>query len=136
MARPSGKQFPWRCHSRHDKPMKARSNGHLHAYDSAVGVSATLALAVGALVVGAIAGCLITRLRRQHAEHPPSVPTVAELLLRLVRSSNNGVVVLNRFGDMVLYNPRAEALGLVRENRADTRARLAAEQVVETDETV
>ncbi|WP_210717564.1 sensor histidine kinase [Amycolatopsis acididurans] len=87
-------------------------------------------------MVGAVAGSLITRFRRRRAERRPTGPTVAELLLRLVRSSNNGVVVLNRFGDMVLHNRRAETLGLVRDNRADPRARVAAEQVVETDETV
>lgn len=59
---------------------------------------------------------------------------MAELLLRLVRSSNNGLLVLNRFGDMVLHNRRAETLGLVTDNRADPRARKAAEQVAETDE--
>jgi len=99
-------------------------------------VSAALALAVGALLVGGVTGSLITRYRRRRAERQPIGPTVAELLLRLVRSSNNGVVVLNRFGDMVLHNRRAETLGLVRDNRADPRARVAAEQVVETDETV
>jgi two-component system, OmpR family, sensor histidine kinase SenX3 len=101
-----------------------------------VSVSAALALAAGALLVGAVAGSLITRLRRRRAVRRPTGPTVAELLLRLMRSSNNGVVVLNRFGDMVLHNRRAELLGLVRDNRADPRARKAAEQVVETDEPV
>ncbi|MTD56710.1 sensor histidine kinase [Amycolatopsis pithecellobii] len=97
-------------------------------------VSAALALAVGCLLVGAIVGSLITRSRRRRADSRPTGPTVAELLLRLVRSSNNGVLVLNRFGDMVLHNHRAEVLGLVRDNRADPRARVAAEQVVETHE--
>ncbi|WP_236789803.1 cell wall metabolism sensor histidine kinase WalK [Amycolatopsis sp. GM8] len=97
-------------------------------------VSASLALAVGCLLVGSVAGSLITRARRRREVTRPTGPTVAELLLRLVRSSNNGVLVLNRFGDMVLHNNRAEVLGLVRDNRADSRARKAAEQVVETDE--
>jgi two-component system sensor histidine kinase SenX3 len=101
-----------------------------------VSVSAALALAVGCLLVGTLAGFLITRLRRRRSDRRPTGPTVAELLLRLVRSSNNGVVVLNRFGDMVLHNNRAEKLGLVRDNRADPRARMASEQVVETDEDV
>lgn len=97
-------------------------------------VPASLALAIGALLVGAIAGFLFARIRRTVAERTPTGPTVAELLLRLVRSSNNGVLVLNRFGDMVLHNRRAEVLGLVSSNRADPRARKAAEHVVETDE--
>ncbi|MEU0515530.1 ATP-binding protein [Amycolatopsis sp. NPDC006125] len=89
-------------------------------------------LAVGCLLVGLIAGLLVPRLKRRRAQRRPSGPTVAELLLRLVRSSNNGILVLNRFGDLVLFNRRAEALGLVQANRADPRARVAAEQVEET----
>jgi two-component system sensor histidine kinase SenX3 len=94
----------------------------------------SIALAIGALVVGAAIGFLIARTRTSRAEREPTGPTVAELLQRLVRSSNSGVVVLNRFGDMVLHNPRAYELGLVRVSQADPRARQAAEQVVETDE--
>jgi two-component system sensor histidine kinase SenX3 len=94
----------------------------------------SLALAIGALVAGAVVGYLVARARsRREAARPPG-PTVAELLDRLVRSSHNGVVVLNRFGDMVLHNPRAYELGLVKVNQADPRARKAAEQVSETDE--
>nr|WP_186382789.1 ATP-binding protein [Amycolatopsis rhizosphaerae] len=99
-------------------------------------VSAALALAAGALLVGVLTGFLISRIRQRRAQRRPSGPTVAELLLRLVRSSNNGLLVLNRFGDMVLHNHRAEVLGLVRDNRADPRARVAAEGVVETDEAI
>ncbi|WIX87263.1 ATP-binding protein [Amycolatopsis sp. DG1A-15b] len=94
----------------------------------------SLALAIGALVAGAVAGYFLARVRTRREEARPPGPTVAELLERLVRSSNNGVVVLNRFGDMVLHNPRAYELGLVKVNQADPRARKAAEQVVETDE--
>ncbi|MCG3749018.1 sensor histidine kinase [Amycolatopsis sp. Poz14] len=90
--------------------------------------------AIGALVVGAVAGFLAARVRARREAARPLGPTVAELLERLIRSSNNGVIVLNRFGDLVLHNPRAYELGLVRVNQADPRARKAAEQVVETDE--
>ncbi|MEU8636589.1 ATP-binding protein [Amycolatopsis sp. NPDC048633] len=94
----------------------------------------SLALAIGALVAGAVVGYLVARARTRREEARPPGPTVAELLERLVRSSHNGVVVLNRFGDMVLHNPRAYELGLVKVNQADPRARKAAEQVAETDE--
>ncbi|WP_026468866.1 sensor histidine kinase [Amycolatopsis balhimycina] len=94
----------------------------------------SLALAIGALVAGAVVGYLVARARTRREDVRPPGPTVAELYERLVRSSNNGVVVLNRFGDMVLHNPRAYELGLVKVNQADPRARKAAEQVVETDE--
>ncbi|MBN9745565.1 MULTISPECIES: cell wall metabolism sensor histidine kinase WalK [unclassified Amycolatopsis] len=93
-----------------------------------------LLTAIGALVVGAVAGFLAARVRARREAARPLGPTVAELLERLIRSSNNGVIVLNRFGDLVLHNPRAYELGLVRVNQADPRARKAAEQVVETDE--
>lgn len=93
-----------------------------------------LLTAIGALVVGAVAGYLAARARARREAARPTGPTVAELLERLIRSSNNGVIVLNRFGDLVLHNPRAYELGLVRVNQADPRARKAAEQVVETDE--
>lgn len=46
------------------------------------------------------------------------------------------MVVLNRFGDVVFHNPRADDLGFVRENRADARARQAAEQALESDEPI
>jgi two-component system sensor histidine kinase SenX3 len=94
----------------------------------------SLALAIGALVAGAVVGYFVARARTRREEARPPGPTVAELLERLVRSSHNGVVVLNRFGDLVLHNPRAYELGLVKVNQADSRARMAAEQVVETDE--
>ncbi|WP_033291060.1 sensor histidine kinase [Amycolatopsis jejuensis] len=93
-----------------------------------------LLTAIGALVVGAVAGYLVARTRARREAEAPAGPTVAELLMRLIRSSNSGIVVLNRFGDLVLHNPRAYELGLVRVNQADARARKAAEQVVETDE--
>ncbi|WP_409183626.1 sensor histidine kinase [Amycolatopsis sp. VS8301801F10] len=93
-----------------------------------------LLTAIGALVVGAVAGFLAAKVRARREAARPTGPTVAELLERLIRSSNNGVIVLNRFGDLVLHNPRAYELGLVRVNQADPRARKAAEQVVETDE--
>ncbi|EHR48816.1 histidine kinase [Saccharomonospora marina XMU15] len=97
-----------------------------------VTASASAVLAIAALVVGSAVGFILARNRFAGTDRRPAGPTAAELLERLVRSSNNGVVVLNRFGDMVLHNRRAEALGLVRFNQADARARKAAEQVIKT----
>ncbi|PXY35098.1 cell wall metabolism sensor histidine kinase WalK [Prauserella sp. PE36] len=93
---------------------------------------AWFALATAALVVGLVVGFLLGRTRSGGSERRPTGPTAAELLERFVRSSNNGVLILNRFGDLVLHNKRAEALGLIRLNQADARARKAAEQVIET----
>jgi two-component system sensor histidine kinase SenX3 len=91
-----------------------------------------LTLSIGALLVGVLVGFLVSRARRRVAQRRPVGPTVAALVHRLVHSSHNGVVVLNQFGDVVLHNPRAAELGLVRNHRVDPRARKAAEVVRET----
>ncbi|HEV7909075.1 MAG TPA: ATP-binding protein [Pseudonocardiaceae bacterium] len=72
--------------------------------------------------------------RRQN--RPPLGLTVADLMQQVVRSSHDGIVVLNCFGDVVLHNPRAEQLGVVRNNRVDERARRAAELARESTEVV
>ncbi|WP_279388429.1 sensor histidine kinase [Tamaricihabitans halophyticus] len=95
-----------------------------------------LALAVGTLLAGVVLGFLIARSRRTRARRRPVGPTVAELLHRIVQSAHNGIAVLNQFGDVVMHNPRAEELGLVRNNQADERARKAAEVVAATGEPV
>ncbi|WP_054056097.1 cell wall metabolism sensor histidine kinase WalK [Alloactinosynnema sp. L-07] len=87
-------------------------------------------------MVGALVGYLIGRSRHRSAIRRPVGPTVSELVQRLVHSSHSGVVVLNHFGDVVIHNPRAEALGLVRNRQVDDRARKAADLVIETGEVV
>jgi two-component system, OmpR family, sensor histidine kinase SenX3 len=95
-----------------------------------------IALLAAALAVGAVSGGWFARRTcRQGGRRPPG-PTVAELLHRLVRTAKNGLIVVNRFGDVVVHNPRADELGLIRDQRADPRARKAAEQVLETGEPV
>ncbi|MFR9730335.1 sensor histidine kinase [Saccharopolyspora sp. MS10] len=92
------------------------------------------ALIIGLLAIGGAAGYLAARTARHRELKRPAGPTVAELLQRLVHSTNNGIVVLNRFGDVVLHNPRADELGFVRDSRADHRARAAAERALDTGE--
>ncbi|MDR7302346.1 sensor histidine kinase [Haloactinomyces albus] len=94
------------------------------------------ALLIGVLVLGLAGGFWLAHVRNRYERNRPKGPTVAELLQRLVHSSNNGIVVLNKFGDVVVHNPRADQLGFVRDNRADARARKAAEQVLESGEPV
>jgi two-component system sensor histidine kinase SenX3 len=94
------------------------------------------ALFVAVLAVGAAGGYWFGRSTHRYDRDQPQGPTVADLLQRLVHTTNNGLVVLNRFGDVVLHNPRADELGLIRDQRADPRARKAAEQVLETNEPV
>ncbi|GAA0527246.1 sensor histidine kinase [Saccharopolyspora erythraea] len=92
------------------------------------------ALIIAVLLVGAASGYLAARATRRYERKQPKGPTVAELLQRLVHTTDNGVVVVNKFGDVVLHNPRADELGLIRDNQADPRARKAAEQAIATGE--
>ncbi|WP_285469554.1 sensor histidine kinase [Actinokineospora globicatena] len=95
-----------------------------------------LALSFGTLLIGLFVGFLLGRSRSGGAGRAPDGPTVADLVQRIIQSTHTGVVVLNRFGDVVIHNPRAEELGLVRNNRVDDRARKAAEVVVETGDPI
>ena len=95
-----------------------------------------MAIAVGALLAGVALGYFLKRSGRVQRNGRPSGPTVAELLLRLMESSHSGVAVINRFGDTVLHNPRAVELGVVRDNRIDPRARVAAEQAQQSEQKV
>ncbi|HEY2205364.1 MAG TPA: ATP-binding protein [Pseudonocardia sp.] len=90
---------------------------------------AVIALVVGALVLGLIVGRLWGRGRARSAARPVG-PTFADLLHRVVQSSGSGLAVLNRYGDVVLHNPRASELGVVRVARADARALKAAERSI------
>jgi two-component system sensor histidine kinase SenX3 len=92
--------------------------------------------AIGALIVGGILGVLIGRRRPTVQARSQDGPTVADLIERLVRSSHNGVVLLNKVGDVVLHNPPAKELGLVHGTRPDERAWKAAEHVLTTGEVV
>ena len=89
--------------------------------------------AIGALWAGILIG------RRTKTVAPPPPPCgapIADLVQRVVLSSRNGVVLLDRMGDVVLANPPAVALGLVHGSRPDERARKAAEQVRASGEVV
>jgi two-component system sensor histidine kinase SenX3 len=94
-------------------------------------------IASGTLMVGLVAGILIGwRAGRSATSSCPDGATVAELVQRVVLSSHNGVVLLDRMGDVVLANPPSVALGLVVGSRPDERARRAAEQVRASGEVV
>ena len=92
--------------------------------------AAIVFIAIGTLMVGLVVGILIgRRAGRSATTSRPDGATVADLVQRVVLSSRNGVVLLDRVGDVVLANPPAVALGLVQGSRPDERARRAAEQV-------
>ncbi|MHC1562015.1 sensor histidine kinase [Actinomycetospora sp. C-140] len=95
-----------------------------------VPVLVTVVVALAAAALGAVAGAAGVRWKRDEVRRVrASGPTVAELLARLVRRSHAGIAVVNRFGDVVLSNERAEALGAVVDARPDPRLVAAAEQV-------
>ncbi|MGH3826375.1 MAG: sensor histidine kinase [Pseudonocardiaceae bacterium] len=100
-------------------------------------LTAVIFPAISTLLLGLAVGILIGRRARTLAAPPPKdSATVAELVQRVVLSSHNGVVLLDRLGDVVLANPPALELGLVRDSRPDDRARKAAEQVRDTGEVI
>ncbi|APU12534.1 MULTISPECIES: sensor histidine kinase [Actinoalloteichus] len=101
-----------------------------------MGTVGSLALSIGLVLVGGIIGLLIGRRARRPSARDRSVVTIAELLSRLIGSAKNGVVVLNRFGDVVIHNERAVDLGVVRAKVPDARARAAAERALIEDRTV
>ena len=81
--------------------------------------------------------------RRAETMAPPPAPPLPrdrapapDVIQRVVLSSRNGVVLLDRSGDVVLANPPAVELGLVQGSRPDERARKAAEQVRASGEVV
>ncbi|SDN16695.1 sensor histidine kinase [Allokutzneria albata] len=98
--------------------------------------SGCIALLIGVLLVGAGIGFLSGRAATRRARSRSTELTVADLVQRVVHSSHNGVAVINRFGAVVVHNPRSVELGFVRDNRPDLRAEKAAEQAIATGEPV
>ncbi|MET9228503.1 ATP-binding protein [Lentzea sp. NPDC003310] len=95
-----------------------------------------LAVSIGLALIGVIAAFFIGRFTAPRQAKKPEGLTVADLIQQIVHDSHDGIVVLNHFGDVVLHNPRAEELGIVRNNRVDDRARKAAEGVRNSNEVV
>ncbi|MFZ0121188.1 MAG: ATP-binding protein [Pseudonocardiaceae bacterium] len=88
-------------------------------------------------MVGLVGGILIGRRAETRATPPsPDAAMVADLVQRVMLSSHNGVVLLDRTGGVVLANPPAVELGLVHGSLPDERARKVAEQVRDTGEVV
>ncbi len=88
-----------------------------------------------ALALGLVLGIRMGRRRVTAAPvrtEPTPGPPMADLLQRVFRSAGEGLVVLNRGGDVVLHNPRAAELGVVRARRPDSRAIAAGQQVLDT----
>ncbi|MGH3795595.1 MAG: sensor histidine kinase [Pseudonocardiaceae bacterium] len=100
-------------------------------------LAAVVLTAIGALLVGGVIGVLIGRHSRVvDARRPEYDPIVTDLVQRVVLSSHNCLVLLDKAGEVVLHNPPAAELGLVRGGRPDERAWKAAEQVLAHGEVV
>lgn len=92
-------------------------------------------IAAAALALGVAVGLRAGRRRPAAAptpDEPSPGPPIAELLQRVLRSSESGLAVLARSGDVVLHNPRAAELGLVRDGRADSRAWAACQRALKS----
>ncbi|QBJ95736.1 sensor histidine kinase [Rhodococcus sp. ABRD24] len=101
-------------------------------------VQAVMLAVATAIVGGLIAGVLMPRLNSRHArrQQAQSGLTMSQVLDLIVLASESGIAVVDKFNDVVLFNPRAEELGLVSNRMIDDRAWVAAAQVLETGEPV
>ncbi|MCX4098797.1 sensor histidine kinase [Nocardia sp. alder85J] len=96
-------------------------------------------LAVLAAVVGlAVGGLLIPYVNARQAQRreADSGLTMSQVLDLIVLASESGIAVVDEYRDVVLVNPRAEELGLVRDRLLDERAWSAVEKVLATGEDV
>lgn len=92
-------------------------------------------MVVAAAVVGYLIGAvavpqLKARYTRREAEQGGL--TMSQVLDLIVLASQSGIAVVDRFHDVVLFNPRAEELGLVHNRLIDDRAWQAVLTVLDT----
>ncbi|MBY6413655.1 sensor histidine kinase [Rhodococcus sp. BP-252] len=94
-----------------------------------------LSAAFGGYLVG---GVLIPYINTRHSERrrASSGLTMSQVLDLIVLASESGIAVVDKFHDVVLFNPRAEELGLVRNRLIDDRAWEAAQKVLEDGQSV
>lgn len=96
-------------------------------------------LAILAAVVGlAIGGLLIPYVSARQAQRREAEAglTMSQVLDLIVLTSESGIAVVDEYRDVVLVNPRAEALGVVRDRLLDERAWAAVQKVMATGEDV
>lgn len=102
-----------------------------------VSVAQAILLAAIMAVVGlAVGGLLVPYMNARQAarRQADSGLTMSQVLDLIVLASESGIAVVDEYRDVVLVNPRAEELGLVRNQLLDERAWSAVEQVLETSE--
>lgn len=96
-------------------------------------VASAVLLAIAAAFVGyLVGGVLIPYLATRHSERTRATSglTMSQVLDLIILASESGIAVVDRFHDVVLSNPRAEELGLVRNRLIDDRAWEAAQKVL------
>jgi two-component system sensor histidine kinase SenX3 len=91
---------------------------------------------VAAFAGFAIGGVLIPFVNARQSERRQADAglTMSQVLDLIVLASESGIAVVDEHRDVVLFNPRAEELGLVRNRLIDERAWVAAEKVLQTGE--
>ncbi|GGF95732.1 hypothetical protein GCM10007304_06980 [Rhodococcoides trifolii] len=102
-------------------------------------VASVVVIAVVAAILGyLVGGVLIPYLNTRHSTRrsQESGLTMSQVLDLIVLASESGIAVVDQFHDVVLFNPRAEELGMVRNRALDDRAWKAATRVLETGEDV
>ncbi|KAA0925265.1 MULTISPECIES: ATP-binding protein [unclassified Rhodococcus (in: high G+C Gram-positive bacteria)] len=96
-------------------------------------VASAVLLAIATAFVGyLVGGVLIPYLNTRHSERRRATSglTMSQVLDLIVLASESGIAVVDQFHDVVLSNPRAEELGLVRNRLIDDRAWDAALKVL------
>nr|WP_314145508.1 ATP-binding protein [uncultured Rhodococcus sp.] len=96
-------------------------------------VASAVLLAIATAFVGyLVGGVLIPYLNTRHSERRRATSglTMSQVLDLIVLASESGIAVVDQFHDVVLFNPRAEELGLVRNRLIDDRAWDAALKVL------
>ena len=99
-------------------------------------VASAVLLAIATAFVGyLVGGVLIPYLNTRHSERRRATSglTMSQVLDLIVLASESGIAVVDQFHDVVLSNPRAEELGLVRNRSIDERAWAAATKVLALD---
>ena len=85
-----------------------------------------------------VGGVLVPRLSSRQSQRSDEQTglTMSQVLDLIVLASESGIAVVDGFHDVVLFNPRAEELGLVKNRLVDERAWRAAQEVLRTGQPV
>ena len=85
---------------------------------------AVLLVVVAGLVGYLVGGVLVPRLSSRQSQRSDEQTglTMSQVLDLIVLASESGIAVVDGFHDVVLFNPRAEELGLVKNRLVDERA--------------